>query len=296
MGYRDDDNAQRLRAEQLEAELGDARRELAQLRGRAGGEGAAAAPDASEPPDDRRPARVIAPGVALIVLGLAVAMVAPLLPLPAFLPLAMAVGAALACVGLLLMALASLLHVARPCEALVIAGRTNRLPDGTVSNLFVQVGGRAIRRPFIESVSMMSLRVMPVEMKASRAICHDGASAELEAMALVKVASEPTRLRHAVERFLLQSPETIVVVARETLEGVLRNHLSELTLDELEGERLMVAERVAAQAEDDFERLGLELVGFWLTAVGDAERRLEQRRRKALAEALRAAELGERAR
>jgi flotillin len=293
MGYRDDQNAQRLRAAQLEAELGEARRELAELRAEGAGAGEAGESAKPESQDQGRPAQGVALGVSLVALGLALAAATPLYPASAPLQVLAGAGAVLAFIGLLLIVVRRLLYVARPCEALVVAGRSNRQPDGSVSHLHVQIGGRVLRRPFIETVHTMDLRVMPVDLRVSRAFCRDGAEAELVATALVKVAAEPARLRRAVERFLDQAPAGIATVAQQTLEGVLRACLSDLTLEALDEDWLKTAELVSVQADDELDKLGLQAVGFWLTSIGDHAGRLSDRRRTAVANALRAAELEE---
>ncbi len=74
-----------------------------------------------------------------------------------------------------------------------------------------------------------------------------------------KIASSDIGVRNAVERFLGTSPEQITTAAQQTLEGVLREVVSQLTPEEVNEDRLKFAETLVENARDDLDKLGLEL-------------------------------------
>src|SRR5207247_2578292 len=89
-----------------------------------------------------------------------------------------------------------------------------------------------------------------------------------------KVASDPAHVRNAVERFLGASMTQIALVARQTLEGVLREVLAQLTPEEVNQDRLKFAESLVQNAKDDFEKLGLQLDVLKVQHVSDDQQYL----------------------
>src|SRR5689334_14555622 len=76
--------------------------------------------------------------------------------------------------GLTLLLLRRFLFICRPNEILVFSGRSHRLPDGTTSGYKILHGGRALRMPFLESISRMDMRLFPVEVAVYNAYSRGG--------------------------------------------------------------------------------------------------------------------------
>ena len=131
--------------------------------------------------------------------------------------------------GILLLILRRFLFICTPNEILVFSGRRHVLPDGTVSGYKILHGGRGFRVPFLETVDRMDMRLFPVEVAVQNAYSKGGIPLSVHAIANVKIASRDAGVRNAVERFLNASPAQIAVAAQQTLEGVLREVVSQLT-------------------------------------------------------------------
>src|SRR5574341_1191785 len=93
----------------------------------------------------------------------------------------------------------------------------------------------------------------------------------------MKVSSDPSHVRNAVERFLGMKPEQIAGVARQTLEGVLREVVAQLTPEEVNEDRLKFAESLRTNAQDDFDKLGRDRIAMMLRDAQNAENEANQK-------------------
>jgi flotillin len=187
------------------------------------------------------------------------------------------------------------LFVCGPHEILVFSGRAHRLPDGTQSNYKILHGGRGFKRPFLEVVRRMDMRLFPVEVTVQNAYSAGGIPLTVRAIANVKLASNDVLVRNAVERFLDYPSSQIALAAQQTLEGVLREVVSQLTPEEVNEDRLKFAATLMENAKDDFDQLGLELDVLKVQHVSDEQEYLSNMGRPVIAKMLRDAENAENA-
>ena len=185
------------------------------------------------------------------------------------------------------------LYICRPNEVLLFAGRKHRLPDGAEVGYKVVRRGWALRTPLLETISRMDMRLLMVEVAVSNAYSKGGIPLSVHAIANVKLSSDTTHIRNAVERFLGMTPEQIADVARQTLEGVLREVLAQLTPEEVNEDRLKFAESLKANAQDDFDKLGLELDVLKVQHVADEQQYLQNLGRARIALMIRDAQNAE---
>ena len=187
-------------------------------------------------------------------------------------------------VAFLIFVVSRFLCICRPNEILVISGRKHKLPDGSTVGYKLLHGGRGFRVPFLEEVNRMDMRIIPVMVEVSNSYSKGGIPLVVHAIANVKVSSEPRLVRNAIERLLSMSPRQIGSVAQQTLEGVLREVVAELTPEEVNEDRLKFAEKLMGYAKDDFEKLGLEPDVLKVQSVSDEVEYLEGLGRARVAE------------
>ena len=212
----------------------------------------------------------------------------------AFSVLCMAVSAVIVmAVGLSV--LRRLLFICRPNEILIFSGRKHHLPDGSSVGYKVVRRGWAVRTPLLETVSRMDMRLFMVEVAVTNASSKAGIPLDVKAIANVKISSNPAYVRNAVERFLVMNTGQIAVVARQTLEGVLREVLAQLTPEEVNQDRLKFAETLKTHAQDDFDKLGLELDVLKVQHVSDEQQYLQNLGRARIALMIRDAQNAENA-
>jgi flotillin len=199
----------------------------------------------------------------------------------------LAAGGVILLFGIFVVLLRQFLFICRPNEILVFSGRKHVLPDGTVSGYKILHGGRGFRVPFLETVGRMDMRLFPVEVQVQNAYSKGGIPLSVHAIANVKVASNDSAVRNAVERFLGATPNQIAIAAQQTLEGVLREVISQLTPEEVNEDRLKFAETLVENARDDLDKLGLELDVLKVQHVADDQHYLANLGRGRIATMLR---------
>lgn len=205
-------------------------------------------------------------------------------------------GAFAAAVALLTVAIviSRFLHIGRPNEVLIFSGRERKLADGqSIGYREVVGGGWRLRVPVLEKVERMELSTMPIDIRVTDAYSKGGIPLNVHAVANVKVTSDRRRMNNAIERFLGRDPAEIRRVGKETLEGHLRGVLATLTPEEVNEDRLKFAGALVDEAEEDFEKLGLQLDTLKIQNVTDNARYLDSIGRKRIAEVIRDAEVAE---
>ena len=186
------------------------------------------------------------------------------------------------------------LYICPPNQVLIFTGgRKHRLPDGTVRGFDVVFGGRGWRTPIFGRVSRMSLNIMEVPIHVRGAYSRGGIPLNVEAIANVKISSDPTLIGNAIERFQGRNPEEIRRVAKETLEGHLRGVLAKLTPEEVNEDRLKFAGELSQESADDLNKLGIHLDTLKIQHVADDVKYLDSIGREAIANVIRDAEMAE---
>ncbi len=191
-------------------------------------------------------------------------------------------------------ALKSLIIIVPPNAAAVVTGRKRKLEDGTEVGYRAVIGGRTMRVPILETVDYISLETFPLEIVVNNAFSKGNIPLDIEAIANVKVASQPEWVfNNGVERLLGKTEGEIQTIARDTLMGNLRGVLATLTPEQVNEDRLGFAKALTADAGEDLSALGLRLDVLKIQNVSDKRGYLAAIGRKKTAEAVRDAEMGE---
>ena len=187
-----------------------------------------------------------------------------------------------------------MIRICRPNEMLVVTGsRSNQGQQGMKGYRVVANGGWTFVKPILETARRMDVTLLPVLVEVKNAYSKGGTPLNIQAIANVKVSSDPEVRNNAIERFLGRNPEEIVQVARENLEGNLRSVLAQLTPEQVNEDRLRFAERIAEDVGDDLRRLGLQLDTFKIQSVSDDVDYLNSISRRRVAQIVRDAEIAE---
>lgn len=190
--------------------------------------------------------------------------------------------------------IARLIIIVPPNRAAVITGRRRALSSGQVIGYRNVIGGRTLRIPVVEQVDYLSLETIPLEITVSNAYSKGNIPLNVQAIANVKIASEPhTDFNNAVERLLGKSEEEIAALAHETLMGNLRGVLATMTPEQVNEDRLMFAESLMEEAGEDLQKLGFKLDVLKIQNVTDEVGYLESIGRKKNAVVKKEAEVAE---
>jgi flotillin len=167
---------------------------------------------------------------------------------------------ALSLIFLMLM-FARLYRKAGPHEALVVYGfRGTRIIKGRGSVIF----------PMVENCRLLSLELMSFDVAPQQDLyTRQGVAVTVEAVAQIKVKSDPESIQTAAEQFLTKSPQEREGLIRLVMEGHLRGIIGQLTVEEIVKQPEMVGDRMRSTCADDMNKMGLEVVSFTIKEVRD---------------------------
>src|SRR5713226_2215860 len=111
----------------------------------------------------------------------------------------------------------------------------------------------------------MSFDVAPVQDLYTK----QGVAVTVEAVAQIKVKSDPVSIQTASEQFLTKSPDQREGLIRLVMEGHLRGIIGQLTVEQIVKEPEMVADRMRNTCADDISKMGLEVISFTIKEVRD---------------------------
>src|SRR6266513_1627043 len=171
------------------------------------------------------------------------------------------VGLMVLAVMLLMSMLARLYRKAGPHEALVVYGfRGTRVVKGHGTVIF----------PMVESCSELSLQLMSFDVAPQQDLyTGQGVAVTVEAVAQLKVKSDPESILTASEQFLTKSDAQREGLIRLVMEGHLRGIIGQLTVEEIVKQPEMVADRMRSTCAEDMNKMGLEVISFTIKEVRD---------------------------
>ena len=187
-----------------------------------------------------------------------------------------------------------MIRICRPNEMLVVTGsKSNQGSQGIKGYRVVSNGGCTFVKPILETARRMDVTLLPVLVEVSNAYSKGGTPLNIQAIANVKVSTDPEIRNNAIERFLGRDTKEIVQVAKENLEGNLRSVLAQLTPEQVNEDRLRFAEQIADEVGEDLRRLGLQLDTLKIQSVYDDVDYLNSISRRRVAQIVRDAEIAE---
>jgi flotillin len=96
-----------------------------------------------------------------------------------------------------------------------------------------------------------------------------GVAVTVEAVAQIKVKSDPESILTAAEQFLTKDPIQREGLIRLVMEGHLRGIIGQLTVEEIVKEPEMLGDRMRSTCADDMNKMGLEVISFTIKEVRD---------------------------
>lgn len=150
-----------------------------------------------------------------------------------------------------------------------LAGYVKASPDTAViisglrKNPKVLIGKAGIKIPFLERKDELNLQLIPIDVKTSNAVpTADYININVDATVNVKISDNEERLKLAAQNFLNKNAEYIGRVAREVLEGNVREIVGKMALEEMVSDRQKFAFLVKENAEPDLAAMGLDIISF----------------------------------
>jgi flotillin len=180
-----------------------------------------------------------------------------------------------------------------PNEVLIVSGRDHRLADGRKVGFRIQKGGGTFVWPFVEKAEVLSLELMTIDVKTPSVYSIAGVPVRVDGVAQIKVKGEDVAIRTAAEQFLSKTPNEIMAVAHQTLEGHLRAIIGKMTVEELYKDRDKFAQNVQSESAGDFANMGLQIVSFTIKEIQDDQGYLDALGKPRIAEVKKDAIVGQ---
>ena len=162
--------------------------------------------------------------------------------------------------------------VAPPDTALIISGliRHNykvRTAEGTVASkkfgYRIVRGGATFYVPAIERIDKLDMCLMQVDIKTAQPVpTKEYISVLVDAVANIKIGSDDLSIATAAEQLLHYNPEQIKALAKDVLEGNMREIIGQMTIAELVQNRDKFAQESIKAAMSDMSNMGLEIINL----------------------------------
>jgi flotillin len=156
---------------------------------------------------------------------------------------------------------ARLFRKAGPHEALLVYGfRGTRVIKGRGTVIF----------PLVETCKSLSLELMSFDVAPQQDLyTNQGVAVNVEAVAQIKVKSDPESIQTAAEQFLTKTDADRLALIRLVMEGHLRGIIGQLSVEQIVKEPEMIGERMRSTCADDLNKMGLMVISFTLKEVRD---------------------------
>src|ERR1700685_4562232 len=161
----------------------------------------------------------------------------------------------------LMSGMARLYRKAGPHEALIVYG---------LGGTRVVQGHGTLVLPMVQVCKDLSLELMSFDVAPQQDLyTKQGVAVTVEAVAQIKVKSDPESILTAAEQFLTKAPDDREALIRLVMEGHLRGIIGQLTVEEIVKQPEMVADRMRSTCADDINKMGLEVISFTIKEVRD---------------------------
>ena len=152
---------------------------------------------------------------------------------------------------------------------LLISGYVKASPDkafiisGLRKTPKILIGKAGVKVPFLERKDELSLQLIPIDVKTASSVpTADYININVDAAVNIKISDKPDKLKLAAQNFLNKRPDYIAQVAREVLEGNMREIVGKMKLEEMVSDRQKFANLVKENADPDLGEMGLDIISF----------------------------------
>jgi len=153
-------------------------------------------------------------------------------------------------------------------------------------------GGAGLVLPLVHNSQELSLELMSFDVAPQQDLyTNQGVAVTVEAVAQLKIKSDPDSIRTSAEQFLTKDARQREGLIRLVMEGHLRGIIGQLTVEQIVNQPEMVAERMRANVAEDVAKMGLQVVSFTLKEVKDKNQYIENMGRPDIARIKRDADI-----
>ena len=171
--------------------------------------------------------------------------------------------------------------IAPPDTALIISGliRRNykvRTPDGNITSkkfgYRIVRGGATFYVPAVERIDKLDMCLTQVDIKTAQPVpTKEYISVLVDAVANIKIGSDDLSIATAAEQLLHYNAEQIKALAKDVLEGNMREIIGQMTIAELVQNRDKFAQESIKAAMSDMGNMGLEIINLTIQNFSDTD-------------------------
>jgi flotillin len=154
-----------------------------------------------------------------------------------------------------------------PNKAMVVFGRKQMR---TRKGYQIIIGGAKFILPILEEIAFLSLEARPLKIALNKVRVdtrNEKAVIALKANSVIRITSDPRILEVAAVNLLEKSDKEINEIATNIIEGPVRNVCSHTTLDEIRNNFPQVSSTISETANENLNKVGLEMVSFNIVDV-----------------------------
>ncbi len=156
-----------------------------------------------------------------------------------------------------------------PNKAMIVYGKAQRKRPGAKPFSIVTGGGKFLI-PIIEEAAYISLEAHTIDVTLNDIRIGTPQSRErvkIISEAIVRIPSEPAILDMAAIHLLGKSDDEVKEIAQKIIEGHIRNLCANKSFNEIDDNIGTVAGQIAMYANNDLNKVGLDIVSFNLKDI-----------------------------
>ena len=160
--------------------------------------------------------------------------------------------------------------------AIIVSGYVKAPPDkayiisGIKRNPKILIGRAGIKLPFLERKDTLVLKQISIDIKTNGYVpTLDFIGVDIDAVAKVRLKTDPEGIKIAMKNFLNMSEESITKALTDSLQGNMREIIGTVKLKELNTDRKKFGDEVQQKAQTDMNALGVEIISCNIQKIED---------------------------
>lgn len=133
-------------------------------------------------------------------------------------------------------------------------------------------GGATFVIPLIERVDSLNLGIMQVDIRTTQPVpSQEYIAVMVDGVANIKIGSDVVSIATAAEQILNWTPDEIITIAQQVLEGNMREIIGQMTIADLVQNRDKFALETSRAASLDMSNMGLEIINITIQNFEDKD-------------------------
>jgi flotillin len=158
----------------------------------------------------------------------------------------------------------------------IVSGYVKAPPDkayiisGIKKSPKILIGRAGIKLPFLERKDTLVLKQISIDIKTNGYVpTLDFIGVDIDAVAKVRLKTDPEGIKIAMKNFLNMSEESITKALTDSLQGNMREIIGTVKLKELNTDRKKFGDEVQQKAQTDMNALGVEIISCNIQKIED---------------------------